>query len=51
MTGDVADAGVSVPRERLITMALLALSTSRISIPDTALPGRREAGLVRAGRP
>ncbi len=34
-----------------MTMTLFALSTSRMGMPDTALPGRRAAGLVTSLAP
>ena len=39
------------PIDRLITMTLLAWSTSRIGMPETGLPGRRAAGLVTSFAP
>src|SRR5262249_27509277 len=37
--------------DRLITMMLLAWSTSRIGMPEIAVPGRRAAGLVTSLAP
>src|SRR5262245_8588477 len=39
------------PIDRLMTTMLLALSTSRIGIPEIALPGLRAAGLVTSLAP